>query len=81
MKPKFNIFHAEHFWKLIPDWQKHQILTTVFCSTCLGSVELDLETVTLDDNDKPMNQKALSLEGKCKICGGLARRLLWVDEL
>ena len=81
MKPTFNIFHAEHIWNSIPNMQREAILSSVFCSKCSGAVSLNLEKVELDEDDKPMDQKALALEGKCNACGGLARKLLWLDEL
>jgi hypothetical protein len=49
-------------WKKIPEWARKKILDNVFCSICLGSVTILLETAE-------MNGKDLILQGKCRHCG------------
>jgi len=53
---------ARRRWKKIPEWARTKILDNVFCSKCLGSVTILLETAE-------MNGKGLILRGKCQNCG------------
>ena len=50
-------------WKRMPKWAQKKILDNVFCSKCLGSVPILLETAEMDG-------KELILRGKCQHCGG-----------
>ncbi|MGB2866489.1 MAG: hypothetical protein WBC05_24375 [Sedimentisphaerales bacterium] len=49
-------------WKKIPEWAQKKILDNVFCSKCLGSVTILLETAEMIGKD-------LILRGKCQNCG------------
>jgi len=49
-------------WNKIPEWAQKKILDNVFCSKCLGSVTILLETAEMDGKD-------LILRGKCQHCG------------
>ena len=49
-------------WERIPEWAQKKILDNVFCSKCLGSVTILLET-------GEMKGKDLILKGKCQHCG------------
>jgi len=60
---------ARYRWKKIPEWARKKILDNVFCSKCLSSVTILLETAE-------MNGKDLILRGKCKQCGKDVCRLV-----
>ena len=49
-------------WNKIPEWAQEKILDNVFCTKCIGSVTIILETAEMKDKD-------LILQGKCKHCG------------
>jgi hypothetical protein len=49
-------------WKKVPEWAQEHILNNVFCTNCLGSVPIILETAE-------MKKKDLILRGQCKHCG------------
>jgi hypothetical protein len=64
---------ALHRWEEIPEWARKKILDNVFCSRCLGSVTILLETAK-------MNGKDLILRGKCKHCGKDICRLVEPED-
>jgi len=53
---------AARRWKKVPKWAREHILNNVFCTNCLGSVPIVLETAEMKKMD-------LILRGKCKLCG------------
>jgi len=64
---------ARRRWEKIPEWARKKILDNVFCSRCLGSVTILLETAK-------MNGKDLILRGKCKHCGKDICRLVEPED-
>lgn len=64
---------AARRWKKVPEWAREQILDNVFCTKCLGSVTIVLETAK-------MEQKALFLRGKCKFCGNEVCRVVEPED-
>ena len=53
---------AARRWEGIPQWAQKQILANVWCSNCLGSVHIVIDTAE-------MREKDLVLRGKCATCG------------
>ena len=60
-------------WEKVPEWAREHILDNVFCTNCLGSVPIVLETAE-------MKKKDLILIGKCKHCGSEVYRIVEPED-